>query len=186
MPLSPETRKHHSTNPCDVGLSPEKKAAMTVGIVRQTSQTGEQIHIDCPVYAEDTREQLKARLGFCYSILQERLEEENEAVNFQNKRHQTMRMCKVADENNIKHKEKLFAKLEKSAKAQRWTEEKIAEEKKLIETEFDKAHKPNALKFAHAKAELEANDVLDLATFAKDNGFEDWTVGVVLGDTANA
>lgn len=183
MSLSPETKVFHSIGPKDIGLDPERKPAMNIGIVRTTNQTGEQIHIDCPVYGDETREVLKQRLGFAYSVLQDRLEEENKAVAWQNKRQQTIRSVIAADKKNAERLEQLFAKCAKDAKRHKWTEEKYKEERDKIRAEADKALLPNAFKGAWAQAELDAMEEIPLDEFAKTAGYEDWVVEEVRKET---
>jgi len=76
--LIPEHEKFHKMGPVDTFKKEER--AMSIQVARQTSTTGEQIVMECPVFASDTREELNARLGMCYSIMQDRLEDENKAM----------------------------------------------------------------------------------------------------------
>ena len=72
--------KYHKLGPSDVGL----QATAYLDIARTTSHTGEQFHVQVPVYKEDSREQLKDRVNFFLSIIQDRMEDENKAVNKMN------------------------------------------------------------------------------------------------------
>lgn len=51
-----------------------------IEVCRQTEATGEQFVIKIPVFLEDTREVLTDRLNFIYSIMQDRMEDGNEAI----------------------------------------------------------------------------------------------------------
>lgn len=79
--LLEEHKIYHELGPKDVRWADEEeKTACEVHIVRQTSATGEQINISVPLFAKDSREDVKSRLGMVYSILQDRMEEENKAL----------------------------------------------------------------------------------------------------------
>jgi thiamine kinase-like enzyme len=86
--------KYHALGPADVGL----QATAYLDIARTTSHTGEQFHVQVPVYKEDTREQLKDRVNFFLSIIQDRMEDENKAVNKMNE----IRQLQTSIERNAK------------------------------------------------------------------------------------
>ena len=74
-------KKHerfHKLGPAD--LNWDEKPLTEVLVQRQTSMTGETISISVPVYAADTREVLNDRMGLFFSIMQDRMEDENERV----------------------------------------------------------------------------------------------------------
>jgi hypothetical protein len=79
MALIPEHEKFHALGPIDTIKSGGERV-MGIQIARQTNATGEQIVMECPVYNTDTRDELNARLQMCYSLLQDRLEDENKAM----------------------------------------------------------------------------------------------------------
>lgn len=85
--LLPEHEKHHKASPADVGL----KETARIAVIRTTNQTGEQFQIEIPVYPDDSREQLNDRVGFFLSIVQDRMEDENKAVNELNQRAEKVR-----------------------------------------------------------------------------------------------
>lgn len=66
-----------------LGLSDLKwdaKPVTEVLVQRQTAMTGETLSIAVPLYADDTREVLNDRMGLFFSIMQDRMEDENERV----------------------------------------------------------------------------------------------------------
>lgn len=87
MPLLPEHEQYHKLGPKDVGFDKDKEGRVAeLNIARTTSHTGEQLMISCPVYASDSRDELSARVQFCFSIIQDRMEDENVAmIELQNK-----------------------------------------------------------------------------------------------------
>jgi hypothetical protein len=105
--LLPEHERFHKLGPNET-IKADAKQVMEIQVARQTSTTGEQIAIGCPVYADDTREELNARLGMVYSILQDRLEEENKAMlNLTEKAKERKRQ---AEEEEEKRKDELHKK----------------------------------------------------------------------------
>jgi hypothetical protein len=111
MPLMPEHEKYHKLSPRDLKFG--EKPVMNFGVARTTAMTGEQLHVDCPVYMSDSREDVLNRLGFCYSIIQERLEDENKAVRWIDERvqkaaraHEKIKSLKALTEAEIKRVKK--------------------------------------------------------------------------------
>ena len=100
--LITEHEKYHKMTPKDVGL----KEAMIINIARTTTATGEQFHFQVPVYPDDSREMVNDRVKFCFSFMQDRMEDENIAVDRLNKARQESTMLKVSIDNN----NKLFVK----------------------------------------------------------------------------
>lgn len=145
MSLIPEHEQHHSLGPKDVGIKWDKPAAMHVEVVRTTNQTGEQICVKVPVYGDESREELQKRLAMAYSIIQDRLEDENKAVNWRNEKGQTAR---------------------RAAEKVRRKEIDLKDQLKPIEKEIKAA--TNSLKTAKSKTQKEeAQERLDAASKEK-------------------
>lgn len=77
--LLPENERFHKLAPKDV-LKADEKPLIEMQLAKQTTSTGEQIVMNCPMYASDTREELNDRIQMCFSIMQERMEEENKVL----------------------------------------------------------------------------------------------------------
>lgn len=82
--MLPEHEKYHKMDAKDAHI----KEKTIMHVTRNTTQTGEQFHAEIPVYPEDTREMVKERTNFLLSIIQDRLEDENKAVNEQTQKQQ--------------------------------------------------------------------------------------------------
>lgn len=76
---SPKHKKWHSLAPKAVSWGVKKEPVMTSIDVTRSSMEGEQISFRCPVFKSDTREELSDRLGLLFSVVQDRLEDANEA-----------------------------------------------------------------------------------------------------------
>lgn len=141
MAMLPELEKYHSMSPKDVGLSGEKKQVTVIDVARTTNHTGEQFHVAVPVYAEDTRQELRDRIYFFLSIVQERLEEENRAIQVANDRNQKLRNVQATVKRNALHFQKQLAALQKRAKKEKWQDEEfLAERTKLLKGLKDANH----------------------------------------------
>lgn len=137
MAMSTDTEKYHTLGPKDVWK--DETSVGTVDIARTTNATGEQLHINCPIYKTDTREELNERLQVCYSVLQDRLEQENRIVSENNKRAQQQRLTNEAIKRNEAKYEKDLRNLQKEAKKQRWTDETLETKTKELRENFLKA-----------------------------------------------
>lgn len=71
-------QKYHSVGPKDVKFGGKDDAVMMVGITRSTMDS-EQISIQVPVFAGDSREDMDLRIGMALSIAQDRMEDVNQA-----------------------------------------------------------------------------------------------------------
>ncbi len=69
-------KKYHDMGPADLGL----KETLYVQVARTTTQTGEQFIFNVPFYQDDSREMFTNRINFCLSVMQDRMEDENKAV----------------------------------------------------------------------------------------------------------
>src|SRR5580692_600922 len=96
--MLPEHEKYHKMPASEAHI--KEKTIMHVS--RSTAQTGEQFHAEIPIYPEDTREQIKDRTNFMLSIIQDRLEDENRAVNARNEEQQKINGAAMAIERNKK------------------------------------------------------------------------------------
>jgi hypothetical protein len=134
-----ESERFHTLGPKETIKSGDP--AFRIGIVRTTSYTGEQFHIDCPVYADDSRAELHDRVGMCLSVIQERLEEENEAMVEINEREQKTRLREEVIKRNVMKFNKDKKDLEKEAKKAGWKPETLEAKIKDLEERFDTAQK---------------------------------------------
>lgn len=155
MSLLPEHERYHTLGPKDVGVDGDKKPAMTIDVLRTTNNTGEQLHIQVPIYGDDSRDQLRDRLNFAYSILQERLEDENKAVEWRNKRMEIVRRAAEASKRNAERLQKKLNHLQKLARKSKWGEAKFIEERDKLMAEFNEKDAINTAHYEHAKQELE-------------------------------
>lgn len=119
----------------------KEKAVMH--IARTTNATGEQFHCEVPIYPDDTRAQIKTRLNFFLSLIQDRMTDENEAVMRNNLEHQR----KVATQEALRRNNESFAKQAKALK------KRIG--KGLSESEYETQLADLKSKLAQANAELE-------------------------------
>lgn len=76
MALSKELEKYHKLSPKDVGL----QATLPLQISRTVAESGEQMTMEVPIYPDDSREQMKDRINFALSVMQDRLEDVNAAI----------------------------------------------------------------------------------------------------------
>lgn len=76
--LLQDHEKYHNMSPADIKWEGTKVCEFEVA--RQTEATGEQFCIKIPLFLEDTREVLMDRVNFVYSIIQDRMEDENKAT----------------------------------------------------------------------------------------------------------
>jgi hypothetical protein len=116
--LVKEHEKYHKMCPKDIRWDGTKVSEIEVA--RQTEATGEQFCIKIPVFLEDSREILMDRVNFIYSIIQDRMEDENKAtVEAARKRGETIRdnvAAKIAEyeAKNQKPPKKLIESLEQA------------------------------------------------------------------------
>jgi len=159
MPLMPEHEKYHALGPSDLKFG--EKPVMNFGVARTTAQTGEQLHVECPVYASDSREEVLSRLGFCYSIIQERMEDENKAVRWIDERVQKAARAheKIKDLNNMADAD--AKRLKKDVKDLGALKEKLEELKKNKDAEIEELR----IIAAHAAHEKNNGKELDLEEF---------------------
>lgn len=139
MSVSEKSKQFHTLGPKDVSKTEE--TWMKVNVVRTTSHTGEQFHIECPVYATDTREEMDARVGMCLSIIQDRLEEENQAFLKIQQEEQLKRMREEAKRRNSIKLQNDLKKLEREGKKQGWKPETLEAKKKETMEKFETAQK---------------------------------------------
>lgn len=140
MPLSERTKEFHTLGPCDVKKGGEE-TWMKVNVVRQTSHTGEQFHFEIPVYASDTREEMNKRIGMCLSVIQDRLEEENEAFLEIQQGEQKKRLTQEAKKRNTLKFESEKKQLRKQAKKEGWTQEVLDEKIADVTERYEAAMK---------------------------------------------
>lgn len=125
-------------------------AVMNMEVTRNTSSTGEQIHISVPIYHGDDRRHMMDRINMAYSILQERLEDEN----------------KLMLELNDKAQKRRKAKLEIEKLHALYGEEFSSIEKRQKKEQFDDNYKAELLGKAQDSEEAAINKIL------ADYGFE--------------
>jgi len=77
--------KYHAMKPEDIKWDGPKVA--TIEYLRPTSNDGEQVSLAIPVFKDDSREQLTDRINFLYSVVQDRMEDNNKAVMESNQKH---------------------------------------------------------------------------------------------------
>jgi hypothetical protein len=58
---------------------PAKKVSQ-IEFLRPTSGDGEQVSLACEIFSDDTRKEIEDRFNFLFSIVQDRLEDQNKAV----------------------------------------------------------------------------------------------------------
>lgn len=161
--LNATDRKYHAMGPKDVGIVPDKKAAMFLDVIRTTNNTGEQLHMQIPVYGDETREELNNRFNFAFSFIQDRLEAENQSIEWKNQRLTVIRRAQVVLEKNAKHFEKKLNELNKMRRKQNWSQEQFEHERKKLIEDLEKANAATEKAAAHAKAELEKMEDLPFA-----------------------
>ena len=138
--LLTEHTKYHKMGPKDIP-APEAGAPhlLEVDMMRQTSTTGETISIKCPVYQSDDRETMMNRINMCYSILQERLEDENKAQDLWNKKAQQQRLVAEAERRNVIRYKADEKWIRKEAKKSGWTQEVVQEKLTDLRKRFSEA-----------------------------------------------
>lgn len=135
-----EHEEYHGLGPKDI-LKPGKAPVMHVDVVRTTSHTGEQFHINCPVYEDDTREELKTRIWTYLSIIQERLEDENEAMERVNRLSQQERLREESIRRNQSKFKTDKKDIIKRARAEGWTKEQVDSAMESLTVKFETAQK---------------------------------------------
>lgn len=78
--LLPRYTHYHKKGAKDIAWGKEEDLGFHVQLQRATSVTNEQFAIQIPIYKTDTREEMRDRLQLAYSIVQERLEDENDSM----------------------------------------------------------------------------------------------------------
>lgn len=139
--LLPEHEVFHKMGAKDAGLT-EKTV---VHVVRTTNQTGEQFHAEIPIYPDDSREVIKNRVNFFLSIIQDRMEDENKAV--QARDQETRRIHAISEA--MKRNNQSFANQSKAL------QKKLAK-KQIKQAEFDSELGKIKANLITANQELEA------------------------------
>ncbi len=145
---------HHIAGPKDLGLDPEKKSVMSIDVARTTNMTGEQLHISVPIYADDDRAVVQKRLGFAYSLLQDRMEQENKALEFVKSRSEMVHRADEIINRNEKHLATQLEKLGKEHTKGKITPAEFAEKKTKLMAELKAANAATIKERDHAKEEL--------------------------------
>jgi hypothetical protein len=154
LPMTDET--FHMMGPKDLGIDPDKKSIMNMDIARTTNHTGEQLHISVPMYADDDRATVSKRLGFAFSIIQDRMESENKAMEFIKERSTTVHRGGELVARNEKHFQEELNKISKQHERTKLTsEEFVAARTKLME-DLKAANEPIQKDIEHARAEMKA------------------------------
>jgi len=71
-------KQYHATGPIDLKWGGKEKAVASMSVTRSTIDN-EQVSFACPIFEDDTRESLDIRLGMFHSLIQDRMEDANEA-----------------------------------------------------------------------------------------------------------
>ena len=166
--FSAETEQHHLLSPKDLQLDSDKKPAMNIDIARTTNHTGEQLHVTVPIYGDETREAIMQRLGFAYSIIQERLESENKVLDWQNIKNAEMRRAATEIERLKKDLKSELLALDKRKRKENWDADRMRAERTTLVEKYKELAKPTQQKFSHAKAELEAQKDLPMGDYADE------------------
>lgn len=143
--LLPEHKEFHEMGPKDLGFRTKEESVMSVDIARTTNQTGEQIHVSVPVYKDEDRETVQRRLGFAFSLIQDRLKDENKAIMYLNEWHSKKRQAQV----ELQKSEDSYGKEIKAV-------EKREQKNSIPKEEADKIKESLKVKFEEKKAALEA------------------------------
>jgi len=131
-----------------------------IDVVRVTSKTGEQFHMECPLYVDDTREEVNTRMGMLLSVVQDRLEEENEAWNEVETTQLKKRLIKEAAKRN-----------EKSLKTKKLALDNRLKHSKISTDDYTKELLELEEKFATAMKELtQAETPEELVDIAEAQG----------------
>ena len=137
MPILPEHEKYHTMDAKDAHI----KEKIIMHVTRNTTQTGEQFHAEIPVYPEDTRQMVKDRTNFMLSIIQDRLEDENKAVNEQTQKQQRINdLAQAYKRNHISFQAKAKA-LMKNVARKKMTLEEHDKELAQMKTNLELANK---------------------------------------------
>lgn len=137
--LLAEHKKYHEMSPKDVVK--QEQSVMSIDVARTTTHTGEQFHVTIPVYISDSREELRDRMQFCLSIMQERMEEENEAMNRMNAAVQTERVRGESIRRNQLKLKKDRKELLIRSKREGWNKEVTDNELNDLQQKFETAQK---------------------------------------------
>jgi hypothetical protein len=134
--LLPEHAMYHKFGPKDLKWDGEKVSEFAV--TRTTSATGEQCQILCPIFKDDSRDDMMNRIHMCYSILQERMEDENKVTlaleEKAKQRAQDYSLRKEAKDRNKAKYERELKEVRRQAHKEKWPGDKIeAAEKELAE-----------------------------------------------------
>jgi hypothetical protein len=143
MSLLIEHEKYHTMGPKDVKWEGEQ--AFPMQISRQSSGLGEQITIECPVYKDDTREDMMNRIHMCYSIIQERLESENKALleaegKAKKRAHDTVLRKEAKGRNEARYKREQ-KELRRTANKEKWDGNQLEIKLEKLEYNFLQAQK---------------------------------------------
>lgn len=141
-------KEHEVYHKMDAAQAQLKEKAV-MHIARTTNATGEQFHCEVPIYPDDTRAQIKTRLNFFLSLIQDRMTDENEAVMRNNLEHQR----KVATQEALRRNNESFAKQAKALKKRIGKIDHTG--KGLSESEYETQLADLKSKLAQANAELE-------------------------------
>jgi hypothetical protein len=171
--FSAEEEKFHSLGPKDLGLDPEKKASMSIDIARNTNHTGEQLHVSVPIYGNETREEIQRRLGFAYSVIQDRLEAENKVIDWQNSKQATMRRAVTMIEHLKKDMKRELLALDKRKRKEKWDDERTLSERRAVVDSYKEKGKEHQIAYAHAKAEVEAQKDLPMGEYQDEIEFDE-------------
>lgn len=152
---------HHTYGPKDLGLDPEKKSVMSVDIARTTNHTGEQIHISVPMYSDDDRETVLKRLGFAYSVIQDRMESENKAMEFVKERSETIRRAEAIISRNENHLKLELEKLGKLAKRNKISKQEFEVQRDKLMKGLEISNSETKKTMDHAHAEIRAGHPIE-------------------------
>jgi hypothetical protein len=144
--MLPEHTKYHSLGPQDISWGKEnEERVMTFAVTRQSSAFGEQTSMECPVFASDSREMMMNRIHMCYSILQERMEDENKVtITLEGKareRAKEIKLKKEAQDRNQKRFEAEKKEINRKAHAEKWKGDRIEKELEELTAKFFEAQK---------------------------------------------
>jgi len=154
LPLTDET--FHTLGPKDLGIDPEKKSIMSMDIAKTTNHTGEQIHIAVPIYADDDRIAVSRRLGFAYSLIQDRMEAENKALKFVKGRSLTIHRGEEIIGKNEQHFANKLKALTKLVTKGKMSEKEFVVEKEHLIIALKESNEATQADVDHARKEIEA------------------------------
>lgn len=139
--LLDEHAKYHKLGPKDCNW--EGKQCAEIAIARQTSALGEQCEIKVPIFTEDTREQMMDKIHMAYSIMQERMEDQNKVVmglEAQSKvraNEETLRR-QSKDRNKSRYEKELKA-MRRQGHKEHWMTDKLEKEELDLAAKFNEA-----------------------------------------------